>query len=427
MSREQGTKQIASNRKAYHDYTIDDTWEAGIVLTGTEVKALRAGRASLVDGFAEVEGGEVWMQGVHIAEYSNGTWTNHTPRRRRKLLLHRSEIDRIERKVSEKGFTLVPLSLYFKDGRAKVEIGLAQGKRQYDKRQSLAAKDARRDIEREVGRRAKGRRVKGSGLGTGVMVGVVSFDVSEQAYGRFMGRFSEPLAAAFADAAALNAGDRVLDVGCGPGALTAQLAERLGADNVSAVDPSPSFLEALRHRLPDVDARPGTAERLPFADDTFDAALAQLVVHFMADPVAGLREMGRVTRPGGLVAACVWDLAAGGGPIEVFWQAAKGLDPSARTEMGMAGGHEGHLAQLCAAAGLSDIESSALTVDVAFASVDEWWEPFTLGVGPAGAYVGGLDVGARERLRARCNELLPPAPFVVSATAWAGWARAGGS
>jgi len=162
MSREQGTKQIASNRKAYHDYTIDDTWEAGIVLTGTEVKALRAGRASLVDGFAEVENGEVWMQGVHIAEYSNGTWTNHTPRRRRKLLLHRSEIDRIERKVSEKGFTLIPLSLYFKDGRAKVEIGLAQGKRQYDKRQSLAAKDARRDIEREVGRRAKGRRVKGS-------------------------------------------------------------------------------------------------------------------------------------------------------------------------------------------------------------------------------------------------------------------------
>jgi SsrA-binding protein len=160
MSRELGTKQIASNRKAYHDYSIEDTWEAGIVLTGTEVKALRAGRASLVDGFAEVEGGEAWLIGVHIAEYSQGTWTNHTPRRRRKLLLHRSEIDRIERKISEKGFTLVPLSLYFKDGRAKVEIGLARGKRQYDKRQTLAEKDARRDIEREVGRRAKGR-VKG--------------------------------------------------------------------------------------------------------------------------------------------------------------------------------------------------------------------------------------------------------------------------
>ena len=157
MSRAQGTKYIASNRKAYHDYSIEDTWEAGIVLTGTEVKALRAGRASLIDGFAEVEGGEVWMVGVHIAEYSQGTWTNHSPRRRRKLLLHRSEIDRIERKISEKGFTLVPLSLYFKDGRAKVEIGLARGKRQYDKRQTLAAKDARRDMERAIGRRAKGR------------------------------------------------------------------------------------------------------------------------------------------------------------------------------------------------------------------------------------------------------------------------------
>ena len=162
MSKAQGTKQIAANRKAYHDYSIEDTWEAGMVLTGTEVKALRAGRASLVDGFAEIEGREVWLNGVHIAEYSQGTWTNHSPRRRRKLLLHRSEIDRIERKISEKGFTLVPLSLYFKDGRAKIEIGLARGKRQYDKRQTMAAKDARRDMEREVGRRAKGRRVKGS-------------------------------------------------------------------------------------------------------------------------------------------------------------------------------------------------------------------------------------------------------------------------
>ena len=157
MSREQKTLLVASNRKAYHDYSIEDAWEAGIVLTGTEVKALRAGRASLVDGFAEIDSGEVWMIGVHIAEYTQGTWTNHSPRRRRKLLLHRSEIDRIERKVSEKGFTLVPLSLYFKDGRAKVEIGLARGKRQYDKRQTLAAKDARRDMEREIGRRAKGR------------------------------------------------------------------------------------------------------------------------------------------------------------------------------------------------------------------------------------------------------------------------------
>ncbi|MBA2639799.1 MAG: SsrA-binding protein SmpB [Nocardioidaceae bacterium] len=157
MSREQGSKQVAANRKAYHDYSIEDTWEAGIVLTGTEVKSLRAGRASLVDGFGEIHAGEAWLIGVHIPEYTQGTWTNHSPRRRRKLLLHRQQIDRIERKLTEKGNTLVPLALYFKDGRAKVEIGLARGKRQYDKRQTLAAKDARRDIEREIGRRAKGR------------------------------------------------------------------------------------------------------------------------------------------------------------------------------------------------------------------------------------------------------------------------------
>ena len=158
MSREQGTKLIASNRKAYHDYSVEDTWEAGIVLAGTEVKALRAGRASLVDGFAEIEGREVWLNGVHIAEYSQGTWTNHSPRRRRKLLLHRSEIDRIERKISEKGFTLVPLSLYFKDGRAKVEIALAKGKKSYDKRHTLAERTADREKVEAVQRRLKGHR-----------------------------------------------------------------------------------------------------------------------------------------------------------------------------------------------------------------------------------------------------------------------------
>ncbi len=157
MSKDRDRKQIAANRKAYHDYSIDDTWEAGIVLTGTEVKSLRAGRASLVDGYADIEGGEAWLHGVHISEYTQGTWTNHAPRRKRKLLLNRAEIDKIERKVAERGYTLVPLALYWKDGRAKIEIGLARGKRQYDKRQSLAAKDARRDMERAVGRRAKGK------------------------------------------------------------------------------------------------------------------------------------------------------------------------------------------------------------------------------------------------------------------------------
>ncbi|MDQ3104028.1 MAG: SsrA-binding protein SmpB [Actinomycetota bacterium] len=161
MSREQGRQLVAQNRKARYDYQISDTWEAGLVLTGTEVKSLRAGRASLIDGFAEIDGGEAWLLGVHIPEYTQGTWTNHTPRRRRKLLLHRAEIDRIGAKIAEKGFTLVPLSLYFSGGRAKVEIGLGKGKRSYDKRHAMAARDARRETERALGRRGKGMRIKG--------------------------------------------------------------------------------------------------------------------------------------------------------------------------------------------------------------------------------------------------------------------------
>ena len=147
---------VARNKKAFHNYHIEDRWEAGLVLTGTEVKSLRAGRASLVDGFAEVDDGEAWLMGVHIPEYTQGTWTNHPPRRRRKLLLHRTEIDRIAAKVAEKGFTVVPIALYFRGGRAKVEIGLGKGKRSYDKRQAMASRDARRETERELGRRSKG-------------------------------------------------------------------------------------------------------------------------------------------------------------------------------------------------------------------------------------------------------------------------------
>ena len=150
-------KVIASNRKARHDYEIFDTLEAGIVLTGTEVKSLRAGRATLVDGYATVSDDEVWLRGVHIAEYAEGTWTNHAPRRARKLLLHRMEISRLTSKLREKGVALIPLALYFKEGRVKVELGLARGKREYDKRQSIAKRDADREIERYAGRKAKGR------------------------------------------------------------------------------------------------------------------------------------------------------------------------------------------------------------------------------------------------------------------------------
>ena len=157
MAKEQGEKLIAQNKKARHDYHIEETWEAGLVLMGTEVKSLRMGRASLVDGFAEVDGGEVWLLSVHIPEYSQGTWTNHAARRRRKLLLNRSEIARIERKITDKGYTLVPLRLYFKDGRAKVEIALAKGKKSYDKRHAIAERQFNREKQQELGRRLKGR------------------------------------------------------------------------------------------------------------------------------------------------------------------------------------------------------------------------------------------------------------------------------
>jgi SsrA-binding protein len=156
MPKEKGRKVVASNRKARHDYAILDTYEAGMALTGTEVKSLRAGRASLVDAFAQVSNGEVFLYGMHIPEYAQGTWTNHEPRRTRKLLLKRLEIDRLVGKVQESGLTLVPLSVYFSDGWAKVEIGLARGKRSYDKRQDLAQRDADREITRALGRRSKG-------------------------------------------------------------------------------------------------------------------------------------------------------------------------------------------------------------------------------------------------------------------------------
>jgi len=156
MPKETGRKLIAQNKKARHDYHIEDTYEAGLVLMGTEVKSLRAGRASLVDGFGEIENGEAWLLQVHIPQYDMGTWTNHESRRRRKMLLHANEIAKIEQRTQSKGLTLVPLSLYFKDGRAKVEIALARGKKSYDKRHAIAERDARNEAQRELGRRLKG-------------------------------------------------------------------------------------------------------------------------------------------------------------------------------------------------------------------------------------------------------------------------------
>ena len=156
MAKEQGRKLVASNRKARHDYLVEDTYEAGIALTGTEVKALRMGRASLVDGWAIVTDGEVWLEGVHIPEYSNGTWTNHAPRRKRKLLLHRKELTRISHQTRESGHTIVPLALYFKDGRAKVELAVAKGKKNYDKRHALRERQDNREADRAIAARRRG-------------------------------------------------------------------------------------------------------------------------------------------------------------------------------------------------------------------------------------------------------------------------------
>ncbi|CAN5231035.1 class I SAM-dependent methyltransferase [soil metagenome] len=247
----------------------------------------------------------------------------------------------------------------------------------------------------------------------------MTFDVAAEAYDGFMGRYSRLLSAQMADLAGVGVGQRVLDVGCGPGALTAELVKRAGPEGVSAVDPSASFVAAARARNPGVNVAQASAEQLPFSDQTFDAALAQLVVHFMTDPVAGLSEMARVTRPVGVVAACVWDHGGGRGPLSLFWNAARQLDPAVNDESLMAGARQGHLTQLFEQAGLREIDETALSVSLEHATFEEWWEPFTRGVGPAGTYLAGLDPEQRASLREHCRSLSPASPFVVTAQAWA--------
>jgi SAM-dependent methyltransferase len=211
----------------------------------------------------------------------------------------------------------------------------------------------------------------------------------------------------------------VLDVGCGPGALTAELIRRLGPDAVAAVDPSEPFVQAARERHPGVEVERASAEDLPLPDQSFDAALAQLVVHFMADPVAGLREMTRVTREEGVVAACVWDHAGGQGPLSAYWDAARELDPDVEGESKLAGAREGHLTELFEVAGLREIEETHLEVSVEHPTFEDWWDPFTLGVGPAGGYVAGLDPERQAQLRERCREKFADPPFVLTSRAWA--------
>jgi SAM-dependent methyltransferase len=251
----------------------------------------------------------------------------------------------------------------------------------------------------------------------------VSFEVSADAYSRFMGRFSGPLAGQFAELVGVESGQHVLDVGCGAGALTAVLVNRVGVEGVSAVDPSESFVGAVRARYPSMDVQRSGAEDLPYPNAVFDAVLAQLVVHFMTDPVRGIAEMARTAVRGGVVAASVWDHAADKGPLSAFWSAVRSMDPSAPDESRLPGVTEGHLADLFTAAGLRDVSSSSLTVHVAHSTFEDWWEPFTLGVGPAGAYVAGLDDVGRDALRERCRDCLPATPFTTDATAWTAVAR----
>lgn len=246
----------------------------------------------------------------------------------------------------------------------------------------------------------------------------MSFEVAADAYDAFMGRWSRLLSGGLADFAGVTSGMRVLDVGCGTGVLTAELIGRVGPAAVSAVDPSAAFCAAMRTRYPDIDVVQAPAERLPFDDDRFDAALAQLVIHFMTDPVAGLAEMRRVTRPGGVVSGCVWDYAGSRGPLGVFWDAARAIDPGVADESDLAGTRDGHLVELFRAAGLREVVATTLSAVIEHPTFEAWWEPFTKGAGPAGALVARLDPSVRERLRHECRRRLPDEPITVSAVAW---------
>jgi ubiquinone/menaquinone biosynthesis C-methylase UbiE len=244
----------------------------------------------------------------------------------------------------------------------------------------------------------------------------VAFNVAAEAYDSFMGRYSVQLGPQMADLAGIEAGQRVLDVGCGPGALTAELLRR-GAE-VSAVDPSPQFVAAAQERYPAADVQQAAAEELPFRDGEFDAALAQLVVHFMADPLRGIEEMVRVTHEEGVVAASVWDMAGGRAPISPFWRAARELEPEVEVESNRAGAAEGELARLFVQAGLREVEEKALPVNVEHPTFEEWWLPFTLGVGPAGEYYNRLEPTRQRELEQRLRQQLPE-PVTLETRAWA--------
>ncbi len=245
------------------------------------------------------------------------------------------------------------------------------------------------------------------------------FVVPAAGYDRLMGRYLPTLAPAFADAAGVRAGMRVLDVGCGPGGLTTELVARVGADAVAAIDSSPPFVRACQERNPGADVREGVAEALPFDDGTFDVTVSSLVVGFLDDAETAGREMLRVTRAGGVVAGCFWD-RDGMPALRTFWRAAASLDARVDGDPRRLGDDEGDIAGLLARAGAVAIEQGMLPAEGVYADFDDWWEPFTLGVGPAGAYVRTLDDDRRAELRLAAHEALgrPVGPFTQQARAW---------
>lgn len=250
--------------------------------------------------------------------------------------------------------------------------------------------------------------------------GARTFSTSGEAYDAFMGRYSKSLAPLFADSARIVAGQTVLDVGCGPGALTAELVDRLGADDVRAFDPSPSFVEACATRFPTVDVRIGRAEDVPFATDSVDAALSQLVMHFVSDPAEAIAELRRVVRPGGTVAACVWDFENEMEMLRAFWDAALAVDAQAPDEARtLQFGREHEIADLFVAEGLSEVEESTLVVTASYSGFDELWNGFLAGIGPAGSYCVALDADARDAVRDELFNLIgnPSGSFELRAVA----------
>lgn len=247
----------------------------------------------------------------------------------------------------------------------------------------------------------------------------MQFAAPAEHYDRFMGRYAPTLAVALADAAGVRFGMRVADVGCGPGGVTGELVARVGAANVAAIDPAPQFAAACRARNPGADVRDGVAEEMPWADGEFDATLSSLVIGFMRDPDQGVREMMRITRPGGVVAVCMWDIAGGGMTmLRIFWAAAREVDPDAYGERMMAGTVMGDIVQRFERAGLDDVTGSALTASADYEGFDDFWEPFTFGVGPAGEYLRSLPDDRRAIVREACRTVLPDGPFTLEARAW---------